>query len=361
MITRQTADVIELSNGIAIEVATASFRTIRGFSLIAALFDEASFWRSEDSANPDAEILTAVKPSLATTGGLLLVASSPYAKRGILWQAFSKYFGQPGPKLVWKAPTLRMNPCVPREVIEEAYAADEVAARAEYGAEFRQDIDSYVSAEVLDACIARGRHELLPTPGIRYFAFADPSGGSSDSYTLAISHKEQDKIILDCIRETRPPFSAEAVTDAYSALLKNYKTTTVHGDKYAGIFPRELFQKRSITYKVCDLSKSDIYREMIPALNAHRVELLDHPRMRSQFLTLERKTGRGTGRDVTDHAPNSKDDVVNSVCGALWAAGATRGPMVFSDYFMQRAKEKPWPPPIGSAHRGLIASRGGSF
>jgi hypothetical protein len=42
--------------------------------------------KSEDSANPDSEILNALRPSLATTSGPLIVISSPYAKRGALWE-----------------------------------------------------------------------------------------------------------------------------------------------------------------------------------------------------------------------------------------------------------------------------------
>jgi hypothetical protein len=39
MIQRETAEAIELTNGIRIEILTASFRTVRGYTLIAALCD----------------------------------------------------------------------------------------------------------------------------------------------------------------------------------------------------------------------------------------------------------------------------------------------------------------------------------
>ena len=81
----------------------------------------------------------------------------------------------------------------------------------------------------------------------------------------------------------------------------------VAGDRYAGEFPRELWRSRNIEYKLSEKAKSDIYRELVPALNARRVELLDNRRLHAQLLSLERRTGRGTGRDVIDHAPNSHD------------------------------------------------------
>jgi hypothetical protein len=48
-----------------------SLRTIRGITAIAAIAEATSMWQSDEfgSRNPDKEILDAVRPSLATTGG----------------------------------------------------------------------------------------------------------------------------------------------------------------------------------------------------------------------------------------------------------------------------------------------------
>jgi hypothetical protein len=114
MVERETSDAIDLTNGITIEILTANFRTVRGYTLVAALCDELAFWRSEDSANPDVEIISAIRPAMATVpGSMLLCASSPYARRGALWEAYRRHFGQPSSVLVWKADTRTMNPTVP--------------------------------------------------------------------------------------------------------------------------------------------------------------------------------------------------------------------------------------------------------
>ena len=76
-------ELLSLDNGISIEIHTASFRSVRGYTIVAALCDEIAFWKSDDSANPDKEILDALRPGMATTlahGALLLCASSPYAR-----------------------------------------------------------------------------------------------------------------------------------------------------------------------------------------------------------------------------------------------------------------------------------------
>ena len=54
------------------------FRRLRGPTYIAVIADEAAFWYSDEfSANADNEILNAVRPGLATTGGPLIIAVRP--------------------------------------------------------------------------------------------------------------------------------------------------------------------------------------------------------------------------------------------------------------------------------------------
>jgi hypothetical protein len=83
LVERDGDEEIDLSNAITIEIQTANFRSVRGYTLIAALCDEIGFWRSDESASPDSEILHAIRPAMSTIpGAMLLCASSPYAKRG---------------------------------------------------------------------------------------------------------------------------------------------------------------------------------------------------------------------------------------------------------------------------------------
>jgi hypothetical protein len=56
------SDSIELKNGVVIEVHSNSYRSVRGRSILCAIFDEVAFWRSEDSASPDFEVAGAVTP-----------------------------------------------------------------------------------------------------------------------------------------------------------------------------------------------------------------------------------------------------------------------------------------------------------
>jgi hypothetical protein len=341
LVVNRTAESVELSNRIVVEIHTASFRAVRGYTVVAAICDELAYWRSEDSANPDVEILTALRPAMATVpGALLLCISSPYARRGALWQAYSEHFGQDGDVLVWQASSASMNPTLPARIVEDAYAADAASAAAEYGAQFRRDIESFIDAEILAPLTPVGLRERGPLAAIQYVAFVDPAGGSGgDSMTLAVAHRERESAILDLVAEVKPPFSPDTVTDTFAHLLNAYSIRTVTGDRYAGDWPREAFRRRGIrdlvdwrdpkdVTKRVSLVKSDIYKETLPMLNAGRVSLLDHDRLRRQLVSLERRTG-STGRDSIDHPPGAHDDLANAACGALLLAlrGASVRPM----------------------------------
>jgi hypothetical protein len=59
LIANRSSDALELTNGISIEVRSASFRRLRGPTYVAVIADEAAFWYSDEfSANADDEIST---------------------------------------------------------------------------------------------------------------------------------------------------------------------------------------------------------------------------------------------------------------------------------------------------------------
>lgn len=335
-IAGRTSESIALRTGIDIEIRVASFKTIRGITAVGVIADEVAFWSIEGSANPDREILDALRPSLATTGGPLVCISTPYGRRGELYNAFKRHYGPNGDKLilVTKGSSRHFNPTLKQSVIDKAYERDAQVASAEWGGEFRSDVEAYVSQEVIEACTISGRHELPFASDIRYVGFVDPSGGSQDSMTMAIAHKSGDKVILDCVRERRPPFSPEAVVGDFCGTLNAYHVHKVQGDRYAGEWCREPFRKSNVNYEPSAQSKSDLYQAALPLLNSNRIELLDNKRLASQLLGLERRTARG-GRDSIDHAPGAYDDVANAACGAIIAAQATRNVEIPDGLFEQ--------------------------
>jgi hypothetical protein len=316
VIERETAESFDLVNDVSIEIGTASFRSTRGYTVVAACCDEVAFWQTDDSSSdPDYEILDALRPGMATIpNALLICASSPYAKKGALHDAYRRYYGRPGPILVWKAPTRVMNPSVPQRLIDEAMERDQAAANSEWMAEFRADISSFVPREIVLRCVDSGEVERPFVFKHRYAAFVDPSGGSSDSFTLAIAHRLNEQIIVDLVREIVAPFDPESATEEFSNLLRGYHLNHVTGDRYAGEWVRQSFQKRNITHTLSELPKSGLYTNLLPKLNSQTIRLVDNARLVNQLAALERRTSRG-GKDSIDHPPHGKDDVANVVAG----------------------------------------------
>src|SRR4029079_13645456 len=129
------------------------------------------------------------------------------------------------------------------------------------------------------------------------------------------------QIVIDAMREVKPPFSPERVIEDFANLLKGYRVTLVGGDKNAGEFPRELFRKHGITYRTADKSKSDLYRDILPLLNSGSIVLPRSDRLVAQVVGLEPRPPRA-GRDSIDHPTNNRDDLANAVAGAADVVGS---------------------------------------
>ncbi len=329
LVQDETGEAIALSNRVVIEISTASFRTTRGYSFAAVLCDEIAFWRSDEtSANPDVEILRALRPGMASIpGSILLLASSPYAKKGALYAAYRRHYGKDDARvLVWKAPTSVMNTRIDPAIIAEAYEDDPESARAEYGAEFRDDLADFITRETIDAVTCWGRRELPYEPGITYAAFCDPSGGASDAMTLAIGHLRDGEIgVLDAVLEVRPPFDPDKAVEQCAALLRRFGIARVTGDRYAGQWPVARFAAHGITFEQSARPKNDLYHDFLPLANAKRIELLECPRLSAQLVGLERRTAR-SGKDSIDHGPGGHDDLANAVAGVLVGLELDRRP-----------------------------------
>ncbi len=341
LVAAKLKESIHLTNGLVIEVHTSNYKSVRGATVVAAICDELAFWQSEDTANPDVEVLNALRPSMATIpNALLLGISSPFARKGVLYNAHKEHFGKDSPDtLVWQADSKSMNPLLPEAVIAAAYAKDPSSARAEYGGLFREDIEAFLSLETVEARMVPGRRELPYDPEKTYYGFVDPSGGVADSFTMAIGHFERDLAVLDVLREVPAPLSPKAVTNEFAAIFKAFRVHEIEGDHYAGEWPREEFEKCGVSYRVAEKTKNEMYLEMLPILLSSGCELLDNPRISAQLTGLERRTGRG--RDSVDHAPGSHDDVANCVAGLLCriASWNVTGGFAVLDWARKVAKE----------------------
>jgi hypothetical protein len=335
LIVSETQGSIELANGVIVEVITASTAAPRGRAYALAIVEEAAFLPQDQSANPDIELVRALRPALARVpGSLLAVVGSPYARRGVLFAAAKQHRDGADPSALFvQAATLDLNPTFDRQAIAKAQQDDPASAAAEYFGQFRSDVEAFISHEAIEAVVIDGRRELPPMPGRTYIAHFDAAGGSgADSQTLAIAHaqdqNDQRVGVLDAIREARPPFSPEAIVKDFAELLHAYKITELQSDRWGGTYPIEAFAKHGIRCKPSSRSSSEFFRDFLPLVNSERLELLDHPRLIGQLAALERRTSRG-GKDTISHPPSGHDDLAVVCAAVLTRAGAEREPMRF--------------------------------
>jgi hypothetical protein len=258
----------------------------------------------------------------------MLLISSPGTDQGVVYTIHKQHYGPQGDALilVCQADSRALNPKLDQARIDREYSLDAESAQAEWGGQFRAPVSVYLSRALVERAVKPGQQDWLPqqqyTNGspITYVAFVDMAGGDGkDSATLAIAHRQytESPIIIDVIREIRPPFNSEDAVRQFAEVLKIYGCRGVVGDAYAKGWCRPSFARHGIEYAESAPIKSDIYLHCIALFTADKVVLPDNPRLIAQLCGLRRKIGQG-GKETIDHLRNGHDDIANAVCGALW-------------------------------------------
>jgi hypothetical protein len=337
-VSRTTGEVTEFRNGSSLEISTNDARLVRGRSAIAVLGSECCHWRTDEhSANSDAEIVGAAEPSMAMCPGgpLLLLGSSVHRRKGYMYEQYRKLYGNnEAEDICWFAPSTTMNSKIPQGVVDRALAQDPHKAKAEYLSQWRDDISSFVPAELIEACTDLETFERPPQGNIKYFAWADAAGGlGSDSFTLGIAHRQTDGervVVLDLVRERKPRFSPHAVVAEFAQVLKAYHVSEVWGDKYAGAFHVDEWKRHGITFRAWEKTTTENYVWWLSLLMSGRARLINNPTLKSQTCSLER-CATPAGHEIITHprVASAHDDVATSVAGVMVLADKTR-PMFYA-------------------------------
>lgn len=322
VVIAQTRDSMTLSTGCVLAAYPCRPAAVRGLRARVVVCDELAFYRSTENVPVDTEMLRAVRPTLATTGGKLIVLSSPYAQTGALHDLHRKHFGRAGSVLVWTGTAPEMNPTLPADYLERMAQDDPEAYRSEVLGEFRAGVSTFLDPEAIADCVADGVKERLPVQDVTYYAAVDASGGRRDAFTLAIAHRTSDRkgAVLDLVRAWEPPFDPRGVIAEIASILSHYGVWTVHGDRYAGEFVPSGFRAHQITYKSLRQDRSGLYLDLLPLINAQEVLLLDEPELLKELRGLERRRG-SSGRDRVDHrSGGAHDDRANAAAASVVVA-----------------------------------------
>ncbi len=320
-IVSTTRHEIRLRNGIVIAVHANSFRSIRGRTLVACIFDEVAFWRDDTTATPDTEVYSAILPSLLTTKGMLIGISSAYRRTGLLYQKHRDFFGQDSDDtLVVAGGTTVFNQTVTEAELQAMREADPTAASSEWDSTFRTDMVGFLDDPVVDRAVNELRPlELAPAAyGKFYRSFVDASGGSAggDAYSIAIAHRDGEHVIIDVVRAVFGPFDPIEMTKQYADLCKQYKIGTVTGDRYAKEWVQTAWRNTGVSYVQAELTASELYLEAQPVFNRGLIELPPDPILIRELKLLERRPGL-MGKEAVSHPRGVHDDRANAVAGVI--------------------------------------------
>jgi hypothetical protein len=255
---------------------------------------------------------------------MLVAISTPYRKLGLLGERYKAHFGQDTEDiLIVQGASTAFNPTLKQKMIDRACADDPEGAEAEWNAQFRADIASFLDDELITSAIRPGPRELPPRYDRSYHAFVDPSGGRSDSYTLCIGHREDTHFVADVVMGRAPKFNPQEVTSELAQVVRAYGIRKVTGDNYSGEWVKDAWAGHGINYERADLPASELYKEAVPLFTREEISIPDHPMLIRELRQLERRTSR-LGKDQITHPVGQHDDHANALAGCARIASVQR-------------------------------------
>ena len=334
LVTRETVDGFELSNSVEIKIVTTDFRAVRGRTVLACVMDEVAYWHGEHSSSPDKEVYRALRPGMATLSESMLIGiTTAYRRSGLAYDRWTRHFGKDSAKvLVIHAPSRVLNPLLSQADIDEAVLEDPEAARADYLSEWRDDLATFISRELIESAVDRGVRVRPFDPRHQYLACLDASSGVHDSFACSVSHKEGDVALQDCLVEVKPPFNTAQATAQIAASLQAFGVRTVLCDDHArGWLSSELSRHGiALQPRPAGMDSSVFHLETLALLGSGRARLLANARLIDQYCGLERRL-RGDHEIVT-HPTHGHDDLAVATSGSLWLASRSAGSLWRSEH-----------------------------
>ncbi len=229
------ADRIDLANRCSLLVLPSTASAPRGYTIPAACLDELAFW----DATTDRDVLRGVKRGMASVPRpRLFLASTPYAKAGLLWSLYERHWGKPGGKvLVVHAPTRLLNPRIDAARLAAEEAEDPTLVLREFEAQWLSHEATFLPEEVLQAA-TRADGALPPQPGVRYSKGFDPGlGGAKERTAWAVGHRDGATVVIDLVGSyggTGRPYNPADAVAAACADFAAYGNGPVAGDASGG-------------------------------------------------------------------------------------------------------------------------------
>lgn len=337
LITRETADSLELSNGAVFRALPASSRSGRGLACPLLIMDELAHALDTEAGNAaGASLYQALSPSVAQFGklGKILLLSSPWIQQGIFWELFRQgSSGKFAHMQVVQLPTWEVNPTISDQFLEQEKARDPELFAVEYGANFSQSLSGFIDSDLVDAAINCDRGLLPPFNKFKgkYYLSLDPAKGNRDAYTACIAHYDADEcLVVDLWHQFTPSWSdgkkqQVAIAEVEEWILAQhsvYKFAKVVFDQYnSSSTIQRLSSKLEIREQTWTAStKTEAFSKLRELFNGGKIELYPHPKANQQIKNLI-VTYRTSGQwSVSGGSGAAVDDYPSALAGVVLAA-----------------------------------------
>ncbi|MGI2908605.1 hypothetical protein [Tolypothrix sp. VBCCA 56010] len=332
LIVNETADSLELCNNSIIKSIPTSSRSARGMACPMLIFDELAYsMDSNGNASGDA-LYNALAPSSAQFGesGKVLLLSSPYKSEGIFYDIYKQGISGLYPDIqVVNLPSWEVNPTLSKSFLESEKARDPDMFNVEYGANFSQNLASFLNADLVHTAINYHRNSLLPQDCYLgdYFLSLDPAKGSRDAYTACIAHFEDSFLVVDLFHQFTASWGEDkkkqvniAEVESWIIEMHNiYGFTKVCLDQYNSISTIQrlsgLIDIQEINWSAS--SKTKAYTKLRELFNSQKIELYPHVESLKQLKNLSVFYKPGGSWSVSGGTGAAVDDFVSALAGIL--------------------------------------------
>jgi hypothetical protein len=286
--------------------ATRGGSAVRARSLVGAALDEFAFFRNEDFKVNDGEIFRAVSPRILR-GGQMLVASTAWARLGMMYDLFSENYGKPSTVLAARATTLMLNPSKDEEVARDR-ERDPVNAAREFDCEFMDSgAATFFSHDAIDAAVDDGLVlPLTPPAGAEVMIGAD-TGFRRDSSALVVVYKlHTGQYVVADIVELRPrpnhPLRPSDVVRDFADTCKRHGCTWLMADEHYRETIDEELAKHKLSYVPAPggaEGKSECYMHAKMLLHQGKLKIPKNRRLIDQMRQIVGRPLAGGGLSIS--------------------------------------------------------------
>lgn len=321
---RADGHVVRFETGVAAQGGYGA----RGRSLTDFAMDESAFFRDSTFKVNDLEIFRA-GAARVLPGGQTIVASTPWAESGLLFDLWKRNFGRPTDAIVAHAPTLVLHDSeMTRAIVERARSTDPDNAAREFDAKFMTSGTTvFFEASTLDDALTDEPFE--PRHPDQMVAGAD-LGIRADSSALVIVARRGDTLHVFDGLEERPeedkPLSLERTFTAFLAKLKAHRIDYVMADQHYREAMHEFLVRHDLAVAPAQETPADRYVRARVLLRSGRVRIHGlefRERLMRQLREVQGRPTSGGGMSIVHPrwATGGHGDIADALVLALWQLG----------------------------------------